>query len=76
MSHVRWIHHCEGDAWNSNGSIYKGGLGWLPATWSMFRLPWMPTTMNNATVREQSIAMVRFANRFGWPDQNGTCNGY
>lgn len=76
MKQVLWVHHCEGDSWNNNTYMYKGGLGWRPATWTEFRLWWMPTTMNLATVREQAIAMVRFADRYGWPDRNGQCYGY
>lgn len=76
MRQVLWVHHCEGDSWNYNSYMYKGGLGWRPATWSEFRLWWMPTTMNLATVREQAIAMVRFSNKYGWPDLYGQCYGY
>lgn len=70
------VHHCEEPVWNVNGPQYFGGLGWLSATWLMFRLPWMPMNMAYATVREQSLAMVRFATRYGWPDLGGVCRGY
>lgn len=70
------VHHCEEPTWHVNGSLYKGGLGWRPATWTTFRLPWMPLTMNLATIREQVIAMSRFAAKYGWPDQNGCTGGY
>lgn len=76
MQQVLWVHHCEGDAWNNNGYYYKGGLGWRPATWLMFRLPWMPMFADKASVREQAIAMVRFAHRYGWPDLGGQCYAY
>jgi len=69
------IHKCEEPSWHVNGSMYQGGLGWRPATWVAFRLPWMPVSMAYATVREQTIAMIRFANKYGWPDLHG-CYGY
>jgi len=69
------IHNCEEPTWHVKGKYYRGGLGWRPATWLTFRLPWMPTTMDMATVREQVIAMQRFAKRYGWPDQLGCHKG-
>ena len=78
MNHVMWIHHCEegSNGWHINGPLYYGGLGWLSATWNMFRQPWMPLVMSNATVREQAWAMVQFAKTYGWPDSYGRCYGY
>ena len=69
------VHHCEEPLWNVNGLSYQGGLGWLHATWLTFRLPWMPLNMAYASITEQSIAMIRFANRYGWPDLSG-CHAY
>jgi hypothetical protein len=71
-----WVHHCEGDPWNYNTTNYKGGLGWAPATWEMFRLSWMPKTMNLATIKEQAWALGMFAKKYYMPDKNNTCAGY
>lgn len=72
---VLHVHVCEADPWNDPGPEYKGGLGWLNATWLDFKLPWMPSTMNLATIREQVIAMIRFSKVYGMPDLGG-CHGY
>lgn len=69
------VHHCEEPTWHVDGSLYQGGLGWKHATWLTFRLPWMPITAAEATVREQVIAMTRFAKKYGWPDQRGCVRG-
>ena len=71
------VHHCEEPTWHVNGPSYKGGLGWRLATWNTFRLPWMPLTMDKATIMEQAVAMVRFVNYYHfWPDLRGCCGGY
>lgn len=71
-----WVHHCEEPSWHVNGSMYQGGLGWRPATWSQFRAKWMPLNAALATPQEQAWALMRFAQVYGMPDLNGTCHGY
>jgi hypothetical protein len=76
MAKVLKVHHCEETSWNVNGSEYQGGLGWLHATWLEFRLPSFPMSAAQATIQQQAFAMVRFAAKYGWPDQEGNCYGY
>ena len=73
---TRRVHDCEEPVWNVNGPLYFGGLGWLWATWQAFRRADFPRNMAFASVREQSWAMARFAQRYGWPDQRGCSGGY
>lgn len=76
MVKVERVHHCEEPSWHVNGSEYQGGLGWLHATWLEFRSPGDPWNMALASVEEQATAMVRFAAKYGWPDQDGNCSSY
>jgi hypothetical protein len=72
------VHVCEESAagWHVHGPTYFGGLGWLDATWLEFRLPGFPIRADLASPAQQARAMSRFASRYGWPDQNGLCEGY
>ena len=71
------VHKCEGDSWNDKGPIYQGGLGWRPATWMEFGYPITHLRYAyQATVRQQILAMVAFAKKYGWPDLGGVCYGY
>ena len=78
MSPVERVHHCEEPAWNVDGPVYSGGLGWLHATWAMFRKPWWPADMANASPFMQGNAMWRFIwyYHIPWPDQHGCTGGY
>ncbi len=71
---------CEEGGWsassNQHGPTYFGNLGWLDATWQMFKRPGFPARMDEATPTQQAIAMARFAGRYYWPDQNGCTGGY
>jgi hypothetical protein len=73
------VHNCEERTWNVNGPTYAGGLGWRIATWSAYRLPWMPSSAALASPEIQARAMLHFvtvAMHGVWPDQNGQCHGY
>ncbi len=71
----------EGGNWYVHGSQYSGGLGWLHATWDMFRSPDDPADMGDASPTQQVAAAVQFAIRYYgdpyWaPDQSGCGGGY
>lgn len=73
------VHNCEEPVWNVNAGEYKGGLGWLDATWLEYRLPGFPRYAWQATVQQQARAMLHFvtvAEHGYWPDQNGRCASY
>ena len=64
---------CEEGGWgpthDAHGPIYFGNLGWMFATWTMFRRADFPARMDHATPRQQAWTMARFASKYGWPDQ-------
>jgi hypothetical protein len=68
-THVDW---CEEQGnWYVEGPTYYGGLGWLQATWNMFKTPSDPPYMSEATPVEQIEAGVAFAVRYyGYADGN------
>jgi len=71
----------EGGNWSVAGASYSGGLGWLHATWSMFRTADDPSDMADATPAQQVAAAVQFAihyygNPYWAPDQSGCGGGY
>ena len=73
------VHNCEEPSWNVNGPTYAGGLGWRIATWSAYRLAWMPSSAAKASPQEQARAMLHFvtvAEHGIWPDQNGCSGSY
>lgn len=83
MAKVVRVHECEENVpngWHVDGPEYFGGLGWLAATWTAWRAPWMPANMALATPEEQAWAMLRFIVRGPlhglWPDQDGCTGGY
>jgi hypothetical protein len=72
------VHNCEEPSWSVRGSKYAGGLGWLLATWTKYKLPGMPLSAADATPEQQARAMLHFvhvANHDVWPDQI-SCHGY
>jgi hypothetical protein len=72
------VHHCEEPSWHVEGGQYRGGLGWLDATWQRYRLPGFPAHADLATPQQQARAMLRFitvAEHGWWPDQNGCTGG-
>lgn len=73
------VHNCEEPAWNVNTVKYKGGLGWLDATWLTYKFARFPRYMSQATIEEQAWAMAHFvavAEHGWWPDQTGCTGGY
>ena len=78
MAKVLRVHNCEEPSWFVNAGQYKGGLGWLDATWLTYRLPGFPRYAFQATIQQQARAMVHFvtvAEHGWWPDQL-VCHGY
>ena len=77
---IRWtrVAICEEGGWhNAHGPTYFGSLGWLQATWNMFRRHDFPARMDLATVVEQVWAAERFAGYYHlMPDQHGCTGGY
>lgn len=72
------VHNCEEPTWTVKGSKYRGGLGWLDATWQAYKLPGFPAHADEATPQQQARAMLRFvhvAEHGWWPDQV-SCHGY
>ena len=67
---------CEEPTWSVNGSEYKGGLGWRPATWQAFKAKWMPSTMNLATPKEQMWAFWQFTKYYHFVPDTSSCHGY
>ncbi len=71
----------EGGAWNVEGSVYSGGLGFSRANWDEFNTFGYPSDAAAATPDEQIRVAVAFAVRY-WgnpdaaPDQNGCSGGY
>jgi hypothetical protein len=79
FSKVERVHMCEEPTWHVRGSLYRGGLGWLDATWQRYKLPGFPMHADEATPQQQSRAMLRFvtvAMHGYWPDQHGCTGGY
>jgi hypothetical protein len=72
------VHNCEEPVWNVSGPQYFGGLGWLDATWLMYKAPSFPRYMSQATIEQQAWAMAHFvaANGGWWPDQGHCTGGY
>ncbi len=79
MQEVARVNVCEeGGNWHVDGPVFSGGLGWLHATWHMFRRPTWPTDMADAPPYMQANAMWRFVWYFGiaMPDQVGCTGSY
>jgi hypothetical protein len=73
------VHNCEEPTWTVHGNKYRGGLGWLDATWLSYRSPHFPRYMDQATPMQQAWAMAHFvaiAEHGWWPDQVGCTGGY
>lgn len=73
---------CEEGGWgavhNAHGPTYYGNIGWLDATWLMFRRHDFPRRMDYATPQEQAWALLRMLGyyRMSAPDQRGCTGGY
>ena len=71
----------EGGAWNVEGTVYSGGLGFSRANWDEFNTFGYPPDAAAATPDQQIRVAVAFATRY-WgnpnaaPDQNGCTGGY
>jgi hypothetical protein len=71
----------EGGAWNVDGSLYSGGLGFSRANWNQFNTFGFPADAADATPDQQIRVAVAFATRY-WgnpnaaPDQSGCSGGY
>lgn len=79
MREVARVNVCEeGGNWHVDGPLFSGGLGWMHATWSMFRRPDWPSDMADAPPYMQANAMWRFVWHFGisMPDQAGCTGSY
>ena len=80
VAFLQWsrVATCEEGGWhNAHGPTYWGALGWLQATWNMFRRHDFPARMDTATIAEQVWAAERFANYYHFiPDQYGCTGGY
>jgi hypothetical protein len=71
----------EGGAWNVQGAVYSGGLGFSHANWNQFNTFGYPSNAAYATPEQQIRVAVAFAVRY-WgdpnaaPDQHGCTGGY
>lgn len=59
-------HGWQGIAWDTHGSRYSGGLGFLNATWTQYREPWMPANAGDATPLQQILVAEKLHDRYGW----------
>jgi Transglycosylase-like domain len=71
----------EGGAWNVDGPVYSGGLGFSHANWARFNTFGYPADAADATPDEQIRVAVAFATAYlggpnAAPDQNGCDGGY
>ena len=76
------VHVCEegngARIWHINGPFYAGGLGWLIATWTAFRLTVdvLRELRNAARTGQAMTRFVRLVLGGHWPDQHGCTGGY
>ena len=70
---------CEEGGWNNaHGPLYYGSVGFLDATWQMFRYKTFPARMDHASPSEQAWALSHMLAHYGmaWPDQFGCSGSY
>jgi hypothetical protein len=71
----------EGGAWNVDGPVYSGGLGFSHANWDQFNTFGFPADAADATPDQQIQVATAFAARYygsadAAPDQDGCGSGY
>ena len=73
-----WLNvaRCEtGLDWDSQGSIYSGGLGVSNTNWTKYRLPGMPLNAGLASPQQQIQVAMRINQGYPVPDSQG-CQGW
>jgi hypothetical protein len=71
----------EGGAWNVDGPVYSGGLGFTHANWTQFNTFGFPSDAADATPEQQIQVATAFAAYYygsadAAPDQDGCGSGY